>query len=64
MSPYTYITENNLTHGKGTLFDLLPIDIINVIYLWLVGLKHRENFTAAMAQLNIPQTAILIINVN
>ena len=39
---------------NGVLFDLIPMDIINVINDWIIGLEHNETFNTAVTCIKIP----------
>ena len=36
------------------LFDLIPMDILDDIYIWLVGIEHIVNIMAVIPQINSP----------
>ena len=39
---------------KGVFFDLLPMDILNEIYDWLIGLEHIDKFKTVVVCIKIP----------
>ena len=45
-----------MCNKKWTLFDLLPVDILNVIDVWLVRLGHCKKLKDAVTLINSQQT--------
>ena len=39
--------------GNGTLFYLLPMDIINVVDDWIIGLEHNKTFNIIVAHIKM-----------
>ena len=44
---------------KGTLFDLLPMDIINDIDYWIIGLEHNDKLQTIVTRIKIPRNPVL-----
>ena len=55
---------NKCAIRTGTLFNLLPTDILHIIVIWLVGLEYRKNLNAAVSKVNILCSTILRIDAN
>ena len=55
---------NKYAIRTGTLFNLLPTDILHIIVIWLVGLEYRKNLNAAVSKVNILCSTILRIDAN
>ena len=49
----------NMCNKKGTLFDLLPTDILNIIDIWIFGLEYSINLKAAAKRINGLHNTIL-----
>ena len=45
---------------SGALFDLLPMDIINVIDDWLIEIDHYKIFKTAVFHFKCPRGPVLI----
>ena len=60
----TACPEKKFALRKGSLSDLLPMDMIHNIFMWLVRLKHRKKLNAVLLQLNSPPNYVLCIDAN
>ena len=56
--------SNRRAIGKCASFDLLPMYILHIIYMWIVRLENYENFKAIVTQINIPRNPVLRVDGN
>ena len=44
---------------KGTLSYLLPTDILNVMYMWIIGIEYHDKLKALVMQINNQLNTVL-----
>ena len=47
---------------NGKLFDVLSIDIINVVYDWIIGIEHNKKFKTVVSRIKMPCSTVMCMH--